>query len=178
MGLDAEMRRKGIHVQAQTPLFVTTKLAKIRNPSLTTPTPTGYVKAAIKFVGYESLCSPYWYTSVCVCVSVCKVRVYVLCVVCEWLRQSDHLCVGVCMWVFMFELFIHTTHTHTHTHTHQGARRAAVCFDASAELCGEQLRAGFAPGSAQARTQEAAEDQVMHMFAIHTSNGPSCSSHK
>lgn len=58
--LNAEYRHKGISVQVQTPLFVATKLAKIRKTSLTVPSPTGYVRAAVKFIGYEDSVSPYW----------------------------------------------------------------------------------------------------------------------
>lgn len=58
--LDSEYRSKGIHVQVQTPLFVATKLAKIRKASLTVPSPAGYAKAAVRFIGYEDSVSPYW----------------------------------------------------------------------------------------------------------------------
>ena len=37
MGLGAELASKGIDVQAQTPLYVTTKMAKIRRSSMTVP---------------------------------------------------------------------------------------------------------------------------------------------
>ena len=37
MSLGAELASKGIDVQAQTPLYVTTKMAKIRKSSLTAP---------------------------------------------------------------------------------------------------------------------------------------------
>jgi len=59
-GLDLEYRPKGVHVQTQMPLFVTTKLAKIRRASLTVPSPATYVKCGARFIGYESVCSPYW----------------------------------------------------------------------------------------------------------------------
>lgn len=58
--LDAEYKGKGIRVQVQTPLFVATKLAKIRKASLTVPSPAGYAKAAVRFIGYEDSVSPYW----------------------------------------------------------------------------------------------------------------------
>lgn len=58
--LDAEYKGKGIRVQVQTPLFVATKLAKIRKASLTVPAPAGYAKAAVRFIGYEDSVSPYW----------------------------------------------------------------------------------------------------------------------
>jgi len=58
--LASEVASKGVHVQVQSPLYVATKLAKIRNSSLTVPTPEGYAKAAIKMIGYETCSSPYW----------------------------------------------------------------------------------------------------------------------
>lgn len=44
----------------QAPLYVTTKLAKIRTSSLTCPTPEGYAKASLQWIGYEPRCTPYW----------------------------------------------------------------------------------------------------------------------
>ena len=58
--LACELRGLGIDVQVQTPLWVTTKLAKIRKTSLTVPSPSTYARQAIKFVGYDVACSPYW----------------------------------------------------------------------------------------------------------------------
>ena len=58
--LACELKGKGIDVQVQTPLWVTTKLAKIRKTSLTVPSPSTYARQAIKFVGYDVACSPYW----------------------------------------------------------------------------------------------------------------------
>lgn len=58
--LNAEYASKGIHVQCQVPLFVATKLAKIKKASLTVASPEGYAKAAIRAIGYETVVSPYW----------------------------------------------------------------------------------------------------------------------
>ena len=58
--LHAEYKNKGISVQTQNPLFVQTKLAKIRVSSLTVPSPSSYAKAGVKAIGYEEQCSPYW----------------------------------------------------------------------------------------------------------------------
>lgn len=58
--LDAELKSKGIRVQAQCPAFVTTKLSKIRRSSLTVPRPKDYVRYAVAAIGYESLGSPFW----------------------------------------------------------------------------------------------------------------------
>mmetsp|Transcript_25229 Transcript_25229/g.29810 ORF Transcript_25229/g.29810 Transcript_25229/m.29810 type:complete len:247 (+) Transcript_25229:104-844(+) len=60
MGLGAELASKGIHVQAQTPLYVTTKMAKIRKPSMTVPTPESYVECAARQIGYDAVISPWW----------------------------------------------------------------------------------------------------------------------
>ena len=58
--LNAELAPKGIHVQVQTPLYVTTKLAKIRKTSITVPSPEAYVRWATAHIGYEAAISPYW----------------------------------------------------------------------------------------------------------------------
>ena len=57
--LAAEYASKGVHFQAQTPLFVSTKLAKQR-ASLTVPTPEAFAKQAVNQIGYESVTSPFW----------------------------------------------------------------------------------------------------------------------
>jgi hypothetical protein len=48
-----------VHVQAQVPLFVATKLASMR-PSLTVPTPDAYARYACSAIGYETVVSPHW----------------------------------------------------------------------------------------------------------------------
>ena len=58
--LNAELKGKGIHVQCQVPLFVATKLAKIRKTSLLVPSPAGYARSAVAAIGYDSVISPYW----------------------------------------------------------------------------------------------------------------------
>lgn len=60
VGLNAEYASQGVHVQVQCPLYVTTKLAKLRKASLTTPSPETYAKAAVRCIGFESSTSPYW----------------------------------------------------------------------------------------------------------------------
>jgi 17beta-estradiol 17-dehydrogenase / very-long-chain 3-oxoacyl-CoA reductase len=49
-----------IRVQAQIPLFVTTKLAKIRKARLDVPSPATFAKASVRAMGHEPLISPYW----------------------------------------------------------------------------------------------------------------------
>ena len=58
--MNTEYKSKGVHFQCQSPLFVTTKLAKIRRADVTTPTPKTYAKSAVAHIGYETLVSPYW----------------------------------------------------------------------------------------------------------------------
>merc|ERR1711979_132323 len=59
-GLKAELESLGIHVQVQAPLFVATKLAKIRKTSLTVPSPAAYARAAVARIGFEDSVSPWW----------------------------------------------------------------------------------------------------------------------
>lgn len=58
--LDVEYHSKGIHCQCQIALFVATKLAKIRKASLFVASPSGYARAAVASIGYESVISPFW----------------------------------------------------------------------------------------------------------------------
>ncbi|TRZ04411.1 hypothetical protein DNTS_013281 [Danionella cerebrum] len=58
-GLDAEYKSKGIIVQSVLPFYVTTKLSKIKRPSLDIPTPERYVKAQLSTVGLESRSNGY-----------------------------------------------------------------------------------------------------------------------
>ena len=51
--LNAELAGKGIHVQCQIPLYVATKLAKIKNASLWVASPSDYARAAVAAIGYE-----------------------------------------------------------------------------------------------------------------------------
>mmetsp|Transcript_2389 Transcript_2389/g.3447 ORF Transcript_2389/g.3447 Transcript_2389/m.3447 type:complete len:315 (-) Transcript_2389:37-981(-) len=58
--LNVEYAPKNIHIQCQIPLLVATKLSKVRKPSWDKPSPKLYAKSAVKFIGYERTCSPYW----------------------------------------------------------------------------------------------------------------------
>lgn len=58
--LNAELKDKNVHVQCQVPLYVATKLAKIRNASLFVASPSAYARAAVDAIGYEVVVSPYW----------------------------------------------------------------------------------------------------------------------
>merc|ERR1712050_507443 len=59
-GLKAELAAFNVTVHAQTPLFIATKMAKIRKTSITVPSPTAYVRTAVAHIGYEDSVSPYW----------------------------------------------------------------------------------------------------------------------
>mmetsp|Transcript_16135 Transcript_16135/g.44961 ORF Transcript_16135/g.44961 Transcript_16135/m.44961 type:complete len:336 (+) Transcript_16135:162-1169(+) len=58
--LAVEYAGKGIDFQLQAPLYVATKMAKIRRASLTAPSSATYAKAGLKQLGYEMVCTPYW----------------------------------------------------------------------------------------------------------------------
>jgi len=58
--LASELAPKGIHVQCQFPLFVVSNMSKIKKASLTVPSPEDYVKCALRFIGYDTVISPYW----------------------------------------------------------------------------------------------------------------------
>nr|CAB3484907.1 unnamed protein product [Digitaria exilis] len=58
--LYVEYRSKGIDVQCQVPMLVATKMASIKKPSFFVPSPETYACAAVRYIGYESRCTPYW----------------------------------------------------------------------------------------------------------------------
>ncbi|GKD96339.1 RNA-directed DNA polymerase [Tanacetum coccineum] len=61
--LYVEYKDLGIEVQCQVPLYVYTNMTSqsmVKKTSLFTPTPDEYVKAAIRHIGFESRCTPYW----------------------------------------------------------------------------------------------------------------------
>ncbi|KAL6838840.1 hypothetical protein ACP4OV_031276 [Aristida adscensionis] len=58
--LYVEYRSKGIDVQCQVPMYVATKMASIRNPTFFAPSPEKYAGAAVRYIGYEPRCTPYW----------------------------------------------------------------------------------------------------------------------
>lgn len=55
-----EYSAKNVHVQCHVPMFVSTKLAKIRHASFLVPSPATYARASVAFLGYDTLVSPYW----------------------------------------------------------------------------------------------------------------------
>ncbi|CAD6260475.1 unnamed protein product [Miscanthus lutarioriparius] len=42
------------------PIQVATKLASIRKPTFLAPSPETYARAAVRYIGYEPRCTPYW----------------------------------------------------------------------------------------------------------------------
>ncbi|GMI99763.1 beta-ketoacyl reductase 1 [Hibiscus trionum] len=62
--LYVEYKNSGIDVQCQVPLYVATKMASIRRSSFLVPSTDGYAKAAMRWIGYEPRCTPYWPHSV------------------------------------------------------------------------------------------------------------------
>nr|QEX51364.1 very-long-chain 3-oxoacyl-CoA reductase 1-like isoform X1 [Cymbidium ensifolium] len=58
--LYVEYKDKGIDVQCQVPLYVATKMASIRRSSFFVPSPDTFARAALRQIGYEPRCTPYW----------------------------------------------------------------------------------------------------------------------
>ncbi|KAE8719322.1 Very-long-chain 3-oxoacyl-CoA reductase 1 [Hibiscus syriacus] len=58
--LYVEYKNSGIDVQCQVPLYVATKMASIRRSSFFVPSTDGYARAAMRWIGYEPRCTPYW----------------------------------------------------------------------------------------------------------------------
>ncbi|CAH9122636.1 unnamed protein product [Cuscuta epithymum] len=58
--LYVEYKKNGIDVQCQVPLYVATKMISTRRSSFFIPSPDGYAKAALRCIGYEERCTPYW----------------------------------------------------------------------------------------------------------------------
>ncbi|CAI5725290.1 unnamed protein product [Peronospora destructor] len=58
--LAAEYSAKNVHIQCHVPMFVSTKLAKIRHASFMVPSPATYARASVAHLGYDTLISPYW----------------------------------------------------------------------------------------------------------------------
>lgn len=58
--LQFEYKQKGIIIQSVLPAYVSTKMSKIRRASLMVPTPSTYVRHALKTVGIEARTYGYW----------------------------------------------------------------------------------------------------------------------
>jgi len=59
-GLAGEYKSKGIVVQSVHPLYVVSKLSKIRNPTLFVPAASAFVSSALGTLGYETQTTGYW----------------------------------------------------------------------------------------------------------------------
>jgi 17beta-estradiol 17-dehydrogenase / very-long-chain 3-oxoacyl-CoA reductase len=59
--LDAEARAFGVSVHDQCPMFVATKMSKIRRARLDAPTPAAWARAAVRQIGYDTILTPWWY---------------------------------------------------------------------------------------------------------------------
>jgi 17beta-estradiol 17-dehydrogenase / very-long-chain 3-oxoacyl-CoA reductase len=44
----------------QVPLYVATKMASIKRSSFFVPSTDGYARAALRHIGFEPRCTPYW----------------------------------------------------------------------------------------------------------------------
>ncbi|CAN6238542.1 unnamed protein product [Urochloa humidicola] len=62
--LYVEYKSKGIDVQCQAPLYVATKMTNFRKSSFMVPSADTYARAAVRHIGYEPRCTPYWPHSV------------------------------------------------------------------------------------------------------------------
>ncbi|KAL6518776.1 Very-long-chain 3-oxoacyl-CoA reductase 1 [Orobanche hederae] len=58
--LYVEYKKSGIDVQCQVPLYVATKMASIKRSSFFVPSTDVYARAALRWIGYEPRCTPYW----------------------------------------------------------------------------------------------------------------------
>lgn len=62
--LSVEYKQYGVDVQCQIPLYVATKMSPVKGASPFIPSPEEYARAALRCVGYEARCVPYWRHSV------------------------------------------------------------------------------------------------------------------
>ncbi|KAL3133117.1 hypothetical protein ABBQ38_007016 [Trebouxia sp. C0009 RCD-2024] len=59
--MQVELAASGVIMQNMAPLFVATKMSKIRKSRLDAPSATQWARAAVRHIGYETTCSPYWF---------------------------------------------------------------------------------------------------------------------
>ena len=59
--LAVELWGTGVTVQNMAPLFVATKMSKIRRPRVDAPSPKVWVRAALRDLGHDVISCPYWY---------------------------------------------------------------------------------------------------------------------
>ncbi|KAJ4795058.1 Very-long-chain 3-oxoacyl-CoA reductase [Rhynchospora pubera] len=58
--LHVEYARMGIDIQCQIPMYVATKMVSTVKTSFFVPSPEQYARCSIRWIGYESRCTPYW----------------------------------------------------------------------------------------------------------------------
>lgn len=58
--ISLEYKQSGIDIQTQIPVFVATKMTKLKATTFLIASPETYSKASIRSIGYEHLCAPYW----------------------------------------------------------------------------------------------------------------------
>ena len=59
--MQVELATSGVIMQNMAPLFVATKMSKIRKSRLDAPSATQWARAAVKHIGFETTSSPYWF---------------------------------------------------------------------------------------------------------------------
>ncbi|KAM6589492.1 hypothetical protein CsatA_012097 [Cannabis sativa] len=58
--ISVEYKHSGIDIQCQIPVFVATKMTKLKESSIFIASPETYSKASVRSIGYEQICTPYW----------------------------------------------------------------------------------------------------------------------
>lgn len=59
--MQVEYAQSGISIQNMAPLFVATKMSKIRKARIDAPSATQWANAAVKHIGFETTSSPWWF---------------------------------------------------------------------------------------------------------------------
>ena len=59
--MQLEVAASGVVIQNMAPLFVATKMSKIRKPRLDAPSASQWARAAVRHIGYETTSSPWWF---------------------------------------------------------------------------------------------------------------------
>ncbi|KAL3728664.1 hypothetical protein ACJRO7_033273 [Eucalyptus globulus] len=62
--ISLEYEGQGIDIQCQAPLFVSTKMTKMKSWYLFIPSAEIFSRASVRWIGYDRVCNPYWSHSV------------------------------------------------------------------------------------------------------------------
>ncbi|KAF8018522.1 hypothetical protein BT93_H3412 [Corymbia citriodora subsp. variegata] len=62
--ISLEYERQGIDVQCQTPLFIATKMTRLKRQHVFIPSAEIFSRASVRWIGYDRMCNPYWSHSV------------------------------------------------------------------------------------------------------------------